>query len=81
MQTTVGTMDFYFDMADDLEDLGVDFSLTVRNGDSVTVLSNVNSVGVARVLLRAQEKMFRERVNPNQDQEPDSDGPSTGQDI
>jgi hypothetical protein len=64
----LGTYDFYFDMADDLEKLGVEFSLTVAHGDGVIVLSNVQQAAVARHMLAAQTKTFRDRFSPSPDQ-------------
>jgi hypothetical protein len=83
-ERTVGTYDFYFDMADKLEALGTEFSLVVKQGDGCIVLSNVQSSDVARNMLRAQDNMYRDRFNPNpdaeyedQDGEDDEDDPST----
>lgn len=62
-----GTYDFYFDIADKLEGLGVDFSFAVKHGKDIVVFSNVEQPLVARKMLQAQDKTFGERFNPNPD--------------
>lgn len=57
----LGTFDHYFDIADKFEDLGVEFSFAVKHGSSVVVFSNVEQAGVARKMMQAQDKTFRER--------------------
>lgn len=78
---TVGTFDFYFDMADALERLGVDFTLSVLHpaGGGIMVLTNVSDVPMARHMLAATSKTLRERVNgleepeDGQDEDPSPD--------
>lgn len=59
----VGTYDFYFDMADKLQELGAEFSFAVRpdGADGVVVFSNVEDSKVALAMVRSQDVMFRER--------------------
>lgn len=60
---TTGTYDFYFDMADKLQELGTEFSFAVRpeGADGVVVFSNVEDVKIALAMVRSQDNMFRER--------------------
>lgn len=64
-QPSVGTYDFYFDIADELEELGAEFTLAIHpvGSDGVVVFSNVENARVAREMVRSQDTMFRERFN------------------
>lgn len=64
-----GTYDYYFDMADQLEEMGVEFSLTVKHvgGEALLVVSNVQREDVARGMVAGLVKSFKERFNPSPD--------------
>lgn len=66
---TVGTYDFYFDIADKLEEIGAEFTLAIHpvGSEGVVVFSNVENPRVAREMVRSQDSMFRERFNADGD--------------
>lgn len=57
-------------MADQLEEMGAEFSLTVKhvNGNGVLVISNVQDAAVARGMVAGLVKSFNERFSPNPDE-------------
>lgn len=59
----LGTYDFYFDICDQLEELGVEFSFSVKGEAGVVVFSNVEDPVLARRMVQAQDKTFRERFD------------------
>lgn len=59
----LGTYDYYFDIADQLEELGVEFSFAVKHETGIVVFSNVEQAGVARKMMQAQDKTFRDRFD------------------
>lgn len=59
----LGTYDHYFDIADKFDEIGAEFSFAVKHGNSVIVFSNVEEAGVARRMVQAQDKTFRERFD------------------
>lgn len=63
VMANTGTYDFYFDICDKLEELGVEFSVTVAHETGIVVLSNVEKPLLASKMLAAQDKTFRERFN------------------
>ncbi len=61
----IGTYDHYFEIADQLEKLGIEFSFAVKHDTGIVVFSNVEVPGVARRMMEAQDKTFRERFDPD----------------
>lgn len=78
----IGTLDHFFDIADQLQDLGCTFTLLVKhpNGDGVLVLCNVEDAIVAGHMAASFRRTLETRFNPNLEEDSeggDFDGPST----
>ena len=91
----LGSLDHFFDVADQLTGLGAQFTLLVKhpNGDGVLVLCNVEDPTLAGHMAATLRRSFNDKfINPSQegeeeyrdsaeDDEDDSDDPNTGTGI
>lgn len=62
----IGTADFYYQAAEDLDKLGVEFAILVREkaSKSTVVLHNVDDVETANSMFRNLQESFDSRFGP-----------------